>query len=104
LGLVGGASVVAIYGPASRRRALIDELGHAWDRSGPCSLGGRIDIDLDDEDTPRLLTAVGDLAERPPQWTLIGSLMEQLHAVEHRIADLRPTIDVDIRGEAPATG
>jgi hypothetical protein len=65
----------------------------------------RIDIDLDDEATLRLWAAVGDLAERlPGEWTLIGGLMVQLHAVEHGIADVRPTIDIDILGQARPQG
>jgi len=35
---------------------------------------------------------VGELAERlPGEWTLIGGLMVQLHAVEHGITDVRAT-------------
>jgi hypothetical protein len=65
----------------------------------------RIDIDLDDAETLRLWTAVGDLAERlPGEWTLIGGLMVQLHAVEHGVTDVRPTIDVDILGRARPQG
>jgi hypothetical protein len=65
----------------------------------------RIDIDLDDENTLRLCAAVGDLAERlPGEWTLIGGLMVQLHAVEHGITDVRPTIDIDILGQARPQG
>lgn len=53
-----------------------------------------IDIDLDDEQTRQLWTALGDLAERlPGEWTLIGGLMVQLHAVEHGMIDVRATID-----------
>jgi hypothetical protein len=64
-----------------------------------------VDIDLDDEQTLRLWTAVGDLAARlPGEWTLIGGLMVQLHAVEHGITDVRPTIDVDILGQARPPG
>lgn len=64
-----------------------------------------IDIDLDDEDTLRLWTAVGDLAERlPGEWTLIGGLMVQLHAVEHGMTDVRATIDIDILGQARPQG
>ena len=60
-----------------------------------------IDIDLDDERTVELWTAVGELAALlPGEWTLIGGLMVQLHAVEHGMTDVRPTIDVDILGQA----
>ncbi|HMJ04405.1 MAG TPA: hypothetical protein VK506_15800 [Conexibacter sp.] len=60
-----------------------------------------IEIDVDDEQTLQLWAAVGELAEwLPGEWTLIGGLMVQLHAVEHGIADVRPTFDVDILGQA----
>jgi hypothetical protein len=65
----------------------------------------RIDIDLDDEETLRLWMALGDLAERlPGEWTLIGGLMVQLHAVEHGMTDVRATIDIDILGQARPQG
>jgi hypothetical protein len=65
----------------------------------------RIDIDLEDEETLWLWTAVGDLADRlPGEWTLIGGLMVQLHAVERGITDVRPTADVDILGQARPQG
>lgn len=64
-----------------------------------------IDIYLDDEGTLRLWTALGDLAERlPGEWTLIGGLMVQLHAVEHGMTDVRATIDIDILGQARPQG
>jgi hypothetical protein len=64
-----------------------------------------IDIDIDDEQTVRLWAAVGDLAERlPGAWTLIGGLMVQLHAIEHGITDVRPTLDIDILGQARPQG
>lgn len=65
----------------------------------------RIDIDLEDEETLRLWTALGELGERlPGEWTLIGGLMVQLHAVEHGITDVRATIDIDILGQARPQG
>jgi hypothetical protein len=64
-----------------------------------------IDIDLDDEQTLRLWEALGELAQRlPGEWTLIGGLMVQLHAVEHGITDVRATIDIDILGQARPQG
>lgn len=60
-----------------------------------------IDIDLDDPQTLELWAALGELAERlPGEWTLIGGLMVQLHAVEHGIRDVRATVDIDILGQA----
>ncbi len=48
---------------------------------------------------------MGDLAERlPGDWTLIGGLMVQLHAVEHGMTDVRATIDIDILGQARPQG
>jgi len=65
----------------------------------------RIDIDLDDAETLRLWTAIGELAARlPGEWTLIGGLMVQLHAIEHGRTDVRPTIDIDILGQARPQG
>jgi hypothetical protein len=64
-----------------------------------------VDVDLDDEETLRLWAAIGDLVERlPGQWVLIGGLMVQLHALEHGVADVRPTRDIDILGEARPPG
>ena len=64
-----------------------------------------IEIDLDDPQTVRLWMAVGELAERlPGEWTLIGGLMVQLHAIEHGITDVRATIDIDILGQARPQG
>lgn len=64
-----------------------------------------IEVDLDDPQTVRLWTAVGELAERlPGEWTLIGGLMVQLHAIEHGITDVRATIDIDILGQARPQG
>ena len=61
-----------------------------------------IDIDPLVEEARRLWTLVLELAvafgsER--EWTLIGGLMVQLHAIEHR-DDLRPTDDIDVLGDA----
>ena len=41
---------------------------------------------------------VAEIAERlsPDQWTLVGGLMTQLHAVHHGLGIVRPTNDVDI--------
>jgi hypothetical protein len=64
-----------------------------------------VEIDLDDRDAVRLWMAVGELAEwLPGEWTLIGGLMVQLHAVEHGITDVRATIDIDILGQARPQG
>lgn len=64
-----------------------------------------IAIDLDDDQTRKLWSAVGDLVERlPGQWVLIGGLMVQLHALEHGITEVRPTGDIDILGQARPQG
>lgn len=60
-----------------------------------------VDIDLEDEDAMQLWVAVGHLASQlPGQWTLVGGLMVQLHALEHGITDVRPTRDIDILGQS----
>jgi hypothetical protein len=55
-----------------------------------------IDVDIvEDEETLRLWTAVGDLVgQLPGRWVLIGGLMVQLHAIEHGIATARATVDI----------
>jgi len=64
-----------------------------------------IDIDLEDPETVRLWEAVGDLVPRlPGQWVLIGGLMVQLHAIEHGVSDVRPTVDIDLLGQARPQG
>lgn len=45
--------------------------------------------------------SVGDLAELlPPDWTLVGGLMVQLHALERGLAEIRATTDIDVLGQA----
>jgi hypothetical protein len=60
-----------------------------------------IDIDLEDPETVGLWTAVGDLVQRlPGEWVPIGGLMVQLLAIEHGLIDVRPTVDIDLLGQA----
>ena len=40
----------------------------------------------------------------PPDWTLVGGLMVQLHALEHDMDDVRVTVDIDVLGEARPPG
>ena len=62
-------------------------------------------IDVADPATLDLWSAVGELAERlPAGWVLIGGLMVQLHAIEHGVADVRPTRDIDVLGQARPRG
>ena len=64
-----------------------------------------IEIDPPDETSRRLWHAVGELAALlPKDWTLVGGLMVQLHALEHDIADVRVTVDIDVLGEARPPG
>jgi hypothetical protein len=64
-----------------------------------------IDIDLEDPETVRLWAAVGDLVQRlPGEWVLIGGLMVQLHAIERGVSDVRPTVDIDLLGQARPQG
>lgn len=64
-----------------------------------------IDIDLDDPETLKLWAAVGELVELlPGQWVLIGSLMVQLHALEHGVSEVRLTGDIDVLGQARPQG
>ena len=68
-------------------------------------LMSRVDIELDDEKTLLLWTAVGDLADGlPTQWVLIGGLMVQLHTLEHGVTAVRPTRDIDVLGQARPQG
>jgi Berberine and berberine like len=49
-----------------------------------------IEIDPPDAESRRLWRAVGKLAALLPEdWTLVGGLMVQLHALEHDITDVR---------------
>jgi hypothetical protein len=64
-----------------------------------------IEIDLDDQETLKLWSAVGELVERlPGEWVLIGGLMVQLHALEHGVLDVRATADIDVLGQARPQG
>jgi hypothetical protein len=65
-----------------------------------------IDVDIvEDQETLRLWTAVGDLVGHlPGRWVLIGGLMVQLHAIEHGIVTARATVDIDLLGEARPPG
>ena len=64
-----------------------------------------IDIDVEDAETVELWEAVGDLVQRlPGEWVLIGGLMVQLHAIEHGVSNVRPTVDIDVLGQARPQG
>lgn len=64
-----------------------------------------IEIEPPDEPSRRLWHAVGELAELlPPDWTLVGGLMVQLHALEHDVQDVRVTVDIDVLGQARPPG
>jgi hypothetical protein len=65
----------------------------------------RIEVAFDDEETRKPWLALGNLVDRiPGEWTLIGGLMVQLHALEHGISDVRLTRDIDILGQARPQG
>ena len=40
----------------------------------------------------------------PQDWTLVGGLMVQLHALEHGVPDVRVTADIDVLGQARPPG
>jgi len=64
-----------------------------------------ISITLRDAPSRQLWAGVGDLVELLPiDWVLIGGLMVQLHALEHGVTDVRPTVDVDVLGQARPQG
>ena len=64
-----------------------------------------IEIDPPDETSRRLWHAVGEHVELlPPDWTLVGGLMVQLHALEHDVPDVRVTVDIDVLGQARPPG
>jgi len=64
-----------------------------------------IEIDPPDDASRRLWYAVGELAELlPSDWTLVGGLMVQLHALEHGVSDVRVTVDIDVLGQARPPG
>jgi hypothetical protein len=64
-----------------------------------------IEIDPPDGASRRLWHAVGELAELlPSEWTLVGGLMVQLHALEHDVPDVRVTVDIDVLGQARPPG
>lgn len=65
----------------------------------------RVEIDLDDEGTVQLWSAVGELAgQLPGDWVLIGGMMVQSHAIEHGVTEVRPTRDIDVLGQARPQG
>ena len=55
-----------------------------------------IDLDAERDEDRALWNSVGELtALLPADWTLIGGLMVQLHAIERGITDTRVTMDID---------
>jgi hypothetical protein len=64
-----------------------------------------VSVDLERGETRALWRAVGELvATLPEDWVLIGGLMVQLHALEHGVADVRVTQDIDVLGRARPQG
>lgn len=58
-------------------------------------------IDLTPHAPDELWNDVGDLVELlPAEWTLVGGLMVQLHAMERDVAVVRVTRDIDVLGQA----
>ncbi len=58
-------------------------------------------IDLTPHAPDGLWNDVGDLVELlPAEWTLVGGLMVQLHAMERDVAVVRATRDIDVLGQA----
>jgi hypothetical protein len=64
-----------------------------------------IRIDTGDPSVDRLWGFVGEIADALPSgWILIGGLMVQLHALEQGVLDVRPTMDIDVLGQARPPG
>lgn len=62
-------------------------------------------IDLTPHAPDGLWNDVGDLVELlPAEWTLVGGLMVQLHAMERDVAVVRATRDIDVLGQARRPG
>lgn len=60
-----------------------------------------IHIDLTPHAPDELWNDVADLVDLlPAEWTLVGGLMVQLHAMERDVADVRVTRDIDVLGQA----
>jgi hypothetical protein len=64
-----------------------------------------IEIDPEDQTTRTLWNQLGQLAHALPDgWVLVGGLMVQLHALEHQVAAVRVTKDIDLLGQARPPG
>jgi hypothetical protein len=64
-----------------------------------------IDLDPERDEDRALWHAVGELtALLPDDWTLVGGLMVQLHAIESGVRETRATTDVDVLGQARPQG
>lgn len=64
-----------------------------------------VEINPEDQTTRRLWNQLGQLTDALPDgWVLVGGLMVQLHALEHQIAVVRVTKDIDLLGQARPPG
>ena len=60
-----------------------------------------IELDPERAEERALWRAVGEPARLlPADWTLVGGLMVQLHAIERGMTEIRATTDIDVLGQA----
>ena len=64
-----------------------------------------VEVAPGDQAMRALWNQLGQLADAlPGGWVLVGGLMVQLHALEHQVAGVRVTKDIDLLGQARPPG